>query len=214
LFKVERNWKFTPGKWGPGAIIPGIGKVPGHCGPIDHAFMDSFIFVKPTGTPLNSRLGEWTQSELAHATKQWRAIFRGDAPTKNDNEISENDIGYTSYPSGSNLILWGDPSSNAVLKKIADKLPVKWTKDGLEFGGKKYDAATHLPILIFPNPLNPRRYVVLNSGFTFREFDYLNNARQTPKLPDYAVVDITTPPDYRYPGKIVLAGFFKEDWSL
>jgi hypothetical protein len=59
-----------------------------------------------------------------------------------------------------------------------------------------------------------KRYVVLNSGFTFREFDYLNNARQTPKLPDDAVVDITTPPDFRYSGKIVLAGFFNEDWGL
>ena len=53
--------------------------------------------------------------------------------------------------------------------------------------------------------------MVLNSGFTFREFDYLNNARQIPKLPDYAVVDTTTPPGPRYPGKIVQAGFFNED---
>ena len=46
-------------------------------------------------------------------------------------------------------------------------------------------------MLIYPNPLNPKKYVVLNSGFTFREFDYLNNARQIPKLPDWAVVDTT-----------------------
>jgi hypothetical protein len=71
--------------------------------------------------------------------------------------------------------------------------------------GKTYAAATHAPILIFPNPLNPRKYVVLNSGFTFREADYLSNARQTPKLPDYAIVDITVPPDARFPGKIVQA---------
>ena len=51
-------------------------------------------------------------------------------------------------------------------------------------GKERYPAATHAPILIYPNPLNPKKYVVLNSGFTFREFDYLNNARQIPKLPD------------------------------
>jgi hypothetical protein len=39
-------------------------------------------------------------------------------------------------------------------------------------------------------------------------------ARQTPKLPDYAVIDTTTPPGPRFPGKIVLAGFFNEDWSM
>ena len=50
-----------------------------------------------------------------------------------------------------------------------------------------------MPVLIYPNPLNPKRYVVLNSGFTFREYDYLNNARQVPKLPDFAVVDVDVP---------------------
>ena len=179
------------------------------CGPIDHAFMDSFVFVKPTGAPLNSKLGEWTHRELAHATKQWRAIFRGDAPRVDDSKLTDEQI------QNSNLILWGDPSSNAVLKKIADKLPVKWTKDGLEFGGKKYDAATHLPILIFPNPLNPRRYVVLNSGFTFsRACASGTNSLQTPKLPDWAIVDTTVPPDDKFPGKIVDAGFFDEQWRF
>ena len=67
-------------------------------------------------------------------------------------------------------------------------------------GGRALPAATHAPILIFPNPLNPKKYVVLNSGFTFREADFFN-ARQTPKLPDYAIVDITAPPDARFPRK-------------
>jgi hypothetical protein len=35
--------------------------------------------------------------------------------------------------------------------------------------------------------------VVLNIGFTFREIDYLNNSRQIPKMPEYAI-DQTTPP--------------------
>ena len=56
--------------------------------------------------------------------------------------------------------------------------------------------------------------MVLNSGFTYREYDYLNNARQVPKLPDWAIVDTTTPPNSRYPGKIVNANFFGERWEL
>jgi hypothetical protein len=55
---------------------------------------------------------------------------------------------------------------------------------------------------------------VLNSGFTFREYDYLNNARQVPKLPDYAVIDITSPRTSRAPGGIATAGFFDERWQL
>jgi hypothetical protein len=55
---------------------------------------------------------------------------------------------------------------------------------------------------------------VLNSSFTFREYDYLNNARQVPKLPDYAVVDLRTPASSRAPGGIATAGFFGERWEL
>ena len=71
-----------------------------------------------------------------------------------------------------------------------------------------------MPVLIFPNPLNPSRYVVLNSGFTFREYDYLNNARQTPKLPDWAIIDISKPVTARTPGGIAAAGFFGERWEV
>jgi hypothetical protein len=81
-------------------------------------------------------------------------------------------------------------------------------------GEKKFGADHHVPVVIFPNPLNPKKYVVINSGFTFREYDYLNNARQVPRLPDYAVVDINQPVTTRAPGGIVDAGFFDEHWQL
>ena len=77
--------------------------------------------------------------------------------------------------------------------------PTSCRSSGRRTGGRRrarrYAADTHVPVLIYPNPLNPKKYVVLNSGFTFREYDYLNNARQVPKLPDYAVIDVTTPGD-------------------
>ena len=42
----------------------------------------------------------------------------------------------------SNLVLWGDPGSNKVLARIADKLPVKWTADAI-VAGKKQLAGGH-----------------------------------------------------------------------
>jgi hypothetical protein len=113
-----------------------------------------------------------------------------------------------------NLVLWGDPGSNQVLARIIDKLPVRWDAKEVRVGRHSFPAGHHVPVLIYPNPLNPRRYVVLNSGFTFREYDYLNNARQVPKLPDYAVLDVRTPPSSRAPGAVVTAGFFDEQWKL
>jgi hypothetical protein len=181
-------------------------KHPGLCGPIDHAFMSSFLFVRPTGKPLNDKVGAWAKGELEHAVGFWRKVFRGEAPVKDDTAISDDDI------QNSNLVLWGDPSSNAVLRKIADKLPVKWDAKQLVFAGQTYDAAHTAPVLIFPNPLNPQKYVVLNSGPTFREQALLNNADQTPKLPDWAIIDLNTPPDAKWPGEVKAAGFFDEQW--
>jgi hypothetical protein len=171
-------------------------KVPGLQGPIDDAFMDSFVMVKPTGTPMSDAIGKWADAEMKHAVAHWRQQFRGDARVKADTDVTEDDI------RNHNLVLWGDPKSNKLLAKIIDKLPIK------EFGD------TTVQLLIYPNPLNPKKYVVLNSGFTYREYAYLNNARQVPMLPDYAVIDVTTPPNSRFPGKVVRAGFFGEKWEL
>ncbi len=176
-------------------------------GPIDDAFMDSFIFVRPTGTAMVPGISKWVDSELQHATTHWRSQFRGEARLKDDTQITDADV------ANSNLVLWGDPGSNQVLARIIKKLPVRWTAKTLTVGKESFPAETNAPVLIYPNPLNPKRYVVLNSGFTFREYDYLNNARQVPKLPDWAVVDITTPPNSRYPGRIASAGFFGERWE-
>ena len=82
-----------------------------------------------------------------------------------------------------------------MLKRIAAKLPIGWDAETIKIGSKTFDSESHALIAIYPNPLNPNRYVVLNSGFTFREYDYLNNARQVPKLPDWAVIDLRTPPE-------------------
>jgi hypothetical protein len=203
------NYKKVGGDWAyvESQLPKELAKIPGLQGPIDDAFMDRFLMVRPTGTPLNEKVGAWAKAEMEHAVTQWRSQFRGDAPVKDDRAVTEIDV-------DGNLILWGDPSSNKILARIADKLPIKWAADGIRVGDKMYPAGTHVPLLIYPSPLNPTKYVVLNSGFTFREYDYLSNARQTPKLPDWAVVDVTTPPSSRWPGKVVEAGFFDEKWQL
>ena len=177
-------------------------------GPIDDAFMDSFLMVNPTGTPMNDMVGSWTKSEEAHAIHLWRTQMRGDAPVKDDTAVTDADI------ASSNLILWGDPQSNKVLARIIDKLPVQWTANGVALGARKFAAATNALIMIYPNPLNPKKYVVINSGNTFREYAMSTNSFQVAYLPDYAVVDLTTPPDARWPGKIAAAGFFGETWQL
>ncbi len=204
LAKTADNWSVVtePAKDAP------LVKRHGLQGPIDDAFWDAFVFVTPSGPALNPNVEKWVASELTHASREWQKQFRGEAPEKKDTDVKDEDI------ASKNLVLWGDPSSNAVLKKIAAQLPVKWTAEGIEVGGQKYAAGEHVPVLIYPNPLNPSRYVVINSSFTYREYDYLNNARQIPKLPDWAIINLSEAPNALQPGKIVDAGFFDEQWKV
>jgi hypothetical protein len=194
-------------EWSPGHAT-GLRKKQGLQGPIDDALMDSFIFVKPSGACRSEATDKWVREELEHAVTHWRRQMRGDALVKLDNEVTADDI------ASSNLVLWGDSQANTFLAKVADKLPIRWTNAALKVGDRSYDASCHVPVAVYPNPLNPEKYLVLNSSFTYREYDYLNNARQVPKLPDWAVIDVRTPTNGRYPGKIVDADFFNERWEL
>lgn len=212
--KSDRSWRVhlrrSNGKWSQALATQEEGKLAkqhGLSGPIDDAFMDSFLFVKPTGAAWNEKVGAWSTAEMERAVFEWRRQFRGDAPSKADKDITDADI------AANNLVLWGDPQSNAVLAKVIAKLPIEWTKDKLVAHGKTYDVSTHAPVLVYPNPLNPKRYIVINSSFTYREYDYLNNARQVAKLPDWAIVDLKQPKNSRAPGGIVEAGFFDEAWQ-
>ena len=186
----------------------GLSKRHGLQGPIDDAFMDSFIMVRPTGTARYKAIGDWINEELAHATNEWRAQFRGDPRVKDDTSITDADI------RGSNLILWGDPQSNRLLSRLINKLPLRWDSDAVGFGEDVARSTHHVPVLIYPNPLNVNRYVVLNTGFTFCEFGSASNAQQTPKLPDFALVKVNTPRENRWREGILQAGFFNERWEL
>src|SRR5205085_9296094 len=86
-------------------------------GPIDDAFMDSFVFVRPTGKALNEAVAGWVKAELERAVPQWRTVFRGDARVVDDSAVTAEMI------PNSNLVLWGDPSSNKLLARLLPQLP-------------------------------------------------------------------------------------------
>ena len=71
-----------------------------------------------------TRSASGSSAEMEHAINHWRSQFRGEARVKNETDISDADI------AAHNLVLWGDPSSNKMLAKIADKLPMHWNADG------------------------------------------------------------------------------------
>ncbi len=201
LSLVRREGRWTWGEPAAGSKRPGLQ------GPIDDAFLGRFLVVPPSTTPKAAPVARWTAFELDHFRDRWRALMRGELPEKAANEVDSRDL------RESHLILWGDPDSNPLLAEMADRLPVTWEEGRFTFRGESYASDGHVPVLIFPNPLNPERYVVLNSSLTFREGHDRTNSLQNPKLPDWAVLALDQDPDALAPGRVVVAGFFDETWK-
>ena len=192
---------------------PLSGKRPGMQGPIDDAFTSPFLCVRGTGQPWNPAVQVHADASLKRFADEWHHYFRGELPIKEDSAVSEDDV------RTKNLILFGDPGSNSWITKTLPKLPLTWTKDSLHLGGKEYAAANHLPALIAPNPLPGAsdRYVVLNSGHTFREAELAKvNYLLFPRWGDWAVVRLDANRAAAEPltDNVLQAGYFNEQWQV
>jgi len=190
LVKAGNHWKAAPAK------DESLRKRHNLQGPIDDAFFDRFIMVQPASA------SSVIQERFTHAKDEWRSQFRGDPIIRTEEQLSPDDI------ANSHLILWGDPDSSKLIAKVTRQLPIRWSKNDFRLEGKTFARDKFIPELIYPNPLNPKRYIVLNSGFTFCEYGRSSNALQIPKLPDYAVLEIADPQN------VALAGFFDEEWKI
>jgi predicted esterase len=191
-------------------------------GPIDDIYMRQFLVITPTGKSKNPRFQAWVDFEIAHFRDRWRALMRGEPPMKTDVEFTDADA---TRP----LVLWGDPDSNSVMRRMLDKTWIDFQDGQWTFGGQSFDGDRFVPALIYPRRVtrttpafgnSPARqatsdvYTVLNSGLTFREGHDRTNSLQNPKLPDWAVIDLSQPPDAFTPGRIHDAGFFDEYWQF
>jgi hypothetical protein len=193
----------TNGKWAVAAGRPaGLRKVHGLQGPIEDAFTEGFLVVRGTGQPWNDAAHSYTNQRFDSFRSEFAKWMRGDIRVKDDKSVSAADI------ANSNLVLFGDPGSNVIISKVLGGLPIQWTKSEITVGAQKFPTADHTLVLIYPNPLNPQKYVVLNTGQTFSANRVTSGTESVffPRLGDYAV--LTTG------GATKTAGFFDESWRL
>lgn len=189
-------------------------KTPGLQGPIDDIFKRPFLVVLPSGQGIHKATDRWVKHESQHFVERWQALMRGKLRVKLDHEVTAEDIDKF------HLVLWGDPASNTLLRRVANPqipnaLPLHWDAKtvGLGRADNFASSTTCIPIMIYPNPLNPTRYVAINAGLTFREAQDRTNSLQNPRLPDWAIISIRRAPDAEEPGETVAAGFFNEQWQ-
>ena len=190
---------------------PEGGKPTSHPGLIDTAFMKRFLVVLPDGKSTSPAVDAWVKTESEHFLTRWRSLMRGDVRVVNASEVKDIfAVGKTQ-----SLILWGTPESNACIKALLGGLPLNW--DAKKVGMKSkdtFDATAHVPVLTYPALKSPGFEVVINSGLTFREAHDKTNSLQNPKLPDWAILDITQAPNAETAGKVVAADFFDDRWNV
>ncbi len=190
---------------------PEGGKGGAHPGPMDTSFMKPFLVVLPDGKSSSPAVDAWVKAESAHFITRWRGLMRGDARVVKASEIKD------VYEAGKtqSLILWGTPESNSCIKALLSSLPVQWDSKKVGMAGKAgFDAATHVPALTYPALKSAGFEIVINSGLTFREAHDKTNSLQNPKLPDWAILDITQPPSAESAGKVMAADFFDDRWQV
>lgn len=207
--RPDGNWQIVKA-----ADLPPLRKRPGLTGPIDDAFTSPFVVVPPEGEGISPEIDAFARREFEQFRRRWRELFRGKLPVVAASDVT------AAILREKNLVLFGDPRSNPLIARVLPDLPLRWTTDDLVIAGQTHAASNHVPVLVYPNPLapptadSPGRYVVLNSGVTFRDEADASNAWQNPKLPDWAVVAPQVDGAGRHPGGIVTAGFCDERWHI
>lgn len=182
-------------------------------GPIDDAFIDPFLVVLPSQRSPYPEVQKWVDCESRHFLQRWKGLFRGAARVKLDRDVTDEDM--QRY----HLVLWGDNHSNLLLNRIlteaADyRLPLRMESQQWVLGEHRWAANANVPLMIAPNPHATNRYVVINSGPTFREAHDRTNSLQNPHLPDWAVISLDQPPNATAPGRLLKAGFFDDRWQF
>jgi pimeloyl-ACP methyl ester carboxylesterase len=173
-------------------------------GPIEDAFLDPFLLVRPTGTPWNRAAHEQSLRMLARFDKLYAKHLRAHPRIKDDRDVTPQDL------ERFHVVVFGDPGSNRLLARLLNRLPLRWTREQVGFGNELRATGEALPALIYPNPLNPRKYVVVNSGLTSEERE-IRGEYQLPRLGDYALLKIADGADFP---DVLLGGLFNQSWQL
>jgi pimeloyl-ACP methyl ester carboxylesterase len=190
FWKTGDTWKLSSDRYPQGLV-----KKHGLSGPIQDVFMEHPVMIVHGEKTTAAMLDDMVDRLIS--TGDGSGVLRTGFERKTDANVSDSDL------AEKNLILVGTPQQNRFLAKIADKLPVKLLDDGFQIAGKEYRGADVSLAMVYPNPLNPSRYVLLlpERYLGDRPLDY----------PDYVVFQASQ--DAKRPGRVVAKGLFDSRWE-
>ncbi len=172
-------------------------------GPAYEAYQQPFMMVYGSQGSEETKLA--SRKAISTGVVEWYEFAAGIPRVKKDEEITEEDIKLY------NLVLYGTPATNSVVKRIAEKLPVTIGEGKFTVGKNTFEGENLGMVLCYPNPLNPEKLVVVHSGLAWGAG--LSRNHKLDLLPDYIVYDDTFAAaggtnNYR------VAGYFDINWKL
>ncbi|MGB0678493.1 MAG: prolyl oligopeptidase family serine peptidase [Polyangiales bacterium] len=163
-------------------VQSGLVKKPGLSGPLTDAYHERCIHVYGTQDPDDSAALKRAAQKGARGWPLWLWDFRQEVLA--DSAVGPADMGRA------HLVLYGNAKNNALLAKMAAKLPLRIDAKGVHLGEHHFlgqDVGTRF---IYPNPLAPSRYVIVQGGASPQAVYAGHNLPDF--LPDYVVYNAKT----------------------
>lgn len=181
-------------------------KSAGRYGPIKKAYFEPFVLVYGTTGDSSSTENNLHQARLQSYAWWYRA--NGFVEILPDTEVTKKII--KNY----NLVLFGNPVTNSILKWISYRLPLHIEEGRVIADGDTIRGDLCL-VEIYPNPLNPDKFILLYSATTKqaeRLIGLFSTLYAGAGLPDFLIYDKSA---LKYGwGGVNAAGFFDKDWKF
>lgn len=184
-----------------------LAKRPGLSGPMTDLYYDRMVHVYGTKRPENVAALSRAAQQGARGYPLW--LWTVAQEVLPDTAVTP-DIAQSAH-----LVLYGTPGDNAVLDRIADRLPIRVDGTSVLLGDQRFSARGVGTRFVYPNPEARARYVMVFSAPTI---DGVRRGLNLPDfLPDYVVYDAQSASARTrlVPGKHKpTRGFFGARWEL
>ena len=175
----------------------------GLCGPVEEVFDTRFMIV--AGTAGDAEADKDLRDKATRWAREWDQFADGLPRLRIDSQVTDADV------KTHNLVLFGTPTTNSILARIAGKLPITIGDHEYKVAGKAYKGPELGLVMCYPNPLAPDRYVAIYSGETYGEKCGINHKHDL--IPDFIVFSSRA---FSFDGtnRHEVAGYFDMEWQL
>ncbi|MGD8240639.1 MAG: prolyl oligopeptidase family serine peptidase, partial [Armatimonadota bacterium] len=180
----------------------GLWKKKALCGPIEDAYNYPFLIVRGTSGGPAARAAAIAKAD--RFADEWDKYADGVPRVKDDTKVTRQDL--ARY----NLVCFGSPARNVVVRRAAGKLPIKFQNGAFVVGDRSFSGDDVGLVMIYPNPFSPDRYIVVQSGAFYGDAVSINHKHDL--LPDFIVFDGVIQADQT--NRALCAGFFDRQWRL